>query len=1107
MSPDTRTESGGYEIRSKIGLDKFSFLMEWKVESQFVKHSTPTRLFEKYVTPSQIKQEQAVTPERWKQIDELAQAALERGVVEREGFLDQACAGDDTLRREVESHIAYQQQASKFLEEPAFKQAADFMSASQTEIESMEGRTIGRYRILRTLGAGGMGEVYLAEDTRLKRKVALKLLPAEFTQDMDRVRRFEQEAQAASALNHPNIITIHEIGEVGGAHYIVTEYVPGETLRARMKSDQPGLDGTLEIVLQVAGALAVAHEAGIIHRDIKPENVMVRDDGLVKVLDFGLAKLTGVEYAHVDTQAPTEAQQVTASGVVLGTAAYMSPEQARGLKVDARTDIFSLGVMLYEMIAGHKPFEGATTSDVIAAVLLTEPQALSRYSPNLPETLERIVSKALAKDREERHQTVKEMALALTDLKHRLESEKEREGVGQPRLKDVAVASSEQAGHETGGDDTAHTGEGSAVKKISRTNIVIGKIKSHKLIVSLTLAGIFIAAFAAYFYFNRKPVLTDKDTILLTDFTNTTGDAVFDGALKQALAVQLGQSPFLNLFSDERVRETLRLMNRSPDEHVTPTIGREICQRQGLKGLLAGSISGLGSHYVITLEAINARTGEAIAREQGEAEGKEQVLRSLGESATRLRGKLGESLSSIQRFDAPLEATTSSLDALKAFSVGNELNLKGKVLESIASLKHAVELDPKFAYAYALLETSYTNSKQPELAAEAAQKAFELRDRVSEHEKFHIAASYYAATTGEIDKAIEALELCTQTYPRDDSAHHNLGFQYGKIGQSEKSVEEYRDVVRLNPSRGMSRSTMAGAFIRLNRFEEAKAMGEEAIALKFDNAGTRTHFYNIAFIQRDTAGMKQQVEWASGRPGEYAHLNWQAGAAAFAGQWQKARDISNRSAELTEQRKLPEEAGNSVSSNAEWAAVLSQCRQSRADLARAAALPRTPLSFFRAGIALALCGEAAQAQALNEEAVKRYPKNQLVNEIYLPLIRAELEIQRGNRAQAIQMLEAVSRYESVTFFHSNYLRGQAYLGERNGAAAARQFQKILDHQGWSPLSPLYPLAHLGLARAAMLEGDKSKARKSYQDFLALWKDADADLPILIEAKKEYEKLR
>ena len=497
-----------------------------------------------------------------------------------------------------------------------------------------------------------------------------------------------------------------------------------------------------------------------------------------------------------------------------------------------------------------------------------------------------------------------------------------------------------------------------------------------------------------------------------------------------------------------------------------------------------------------------------LAREQTEAEGKEQVLRRLGEAATKLREKLGESLSSIQRFDAPLDqVTTSSLEALKAYTLGYEQNVKGKYFEAISSLKHAIELDPNFAFAYSYLATNYFNTRQPGLAAEAARKAFELRERVSEREKLHIAYSYYSKATGDLNKAIEALELCKQTYPRDALAHNNLGVQYGRIGQDEKALEEYREALRLDPRRGGTLSALSFTFIRLNRFEEAKAMCEQAVAQKFDTAGLHGDFYYIAFIHGDTAAMKQQVDWASARPGEYAHLNWQAGAAVFVGQWQQARELSNRAAELAQQRNLQEEAGNMVSSNAEWAAVLGHCQQSRAELARAATLPRNPTSLFRAGMALALCGAAAQAQVLNDEAVKRYPKHTIVNEINLPLIRAALELQRGNRTQAIQILQAASRYESVSNFYQNYLRGQAYLGERNGAAAASEFQKILDHRGWSPTSPLYPLAHLGLGRAMLLQGDTAKAKQSYDEFFRLWKDADADLPVLIEAKKEYAKLR
>jgi serine/threonine protein kinase/tetratricopeptide (TPR) repeat protein len=952
-----------------------------------------------------------------------------------------------------------------------------------------------------------MGEVYLAQDTKLDRKVALKILPAEVATRPDRMKRFVQEAKTASALNHPNIITIYEIEQIDSVDFIATEFIDGETLRARMRNTSPlKLGEVLDVAIQTASALSAAHAAGIVHRDVKPENVMLRRDGIVKVLDFGLAKLAErLPTDSVDTETATKVLVKTEPGVVLGTAAYMSPEQARGLAVDARTDIFSLGAVIYELVAGQAAFGGATKSDLIVALLEREPPPLARFSPEAPAELERIVMKALAKDLDERFQTAKDLLIDLKRLKQKLDVAAEIERTVPPEFRATPSTSSGQSTLATASRAAPATTRASAAHASSAEFIVSG-IKAHKLAAAITLAILTVATVAFFVFRSRAPALTEKDTILLTDFDNKTGDAVFDGTLKRALAVSLRQSPFLNLFADDRVRETLRLMNRSPEETVTPTIGREICQRQGLKAMLTGSIASLGRNYVINLEAVNAQTGEVLASEQSEAEGKEQVLRSLGEAATQLREKLGESLSSIQKFSLE-QVTTSSLEALKAYSLGAEQNVKGKYFESISSLKHAIELDPNFASAYSLLAGNYTGTNQPGLAAEAARKAFELRERVSEREKLLIADQYYSKETGELNKAIEALELCLQTYPRDEDARHNLGYRYSLIGQDEKAIEQYREALRLNPNLGITRTNLSLSLMRLNRFEEAKAMGEQVIGQKFDSVSIHRYLYHLAFIHGDTAAMQQHVDWASGRPGEYNHLLWQAGAAVFAGQWQKARELTNRAADLAEQRKLQEEAGNSVASNAEWAAVLGQCQQSRAEIARAAALPRTPLSFFRAGIALALCGDAAQAQAQNDEAVKQYPKNTLANEAYLPLVRAELEIQRGNRTQAIQMLQAVSRYESVSFYHQNYLRGQAYLGERNGAEAAREFQTILDHRGWSPLSPLYPLAHLGLARAAVLQGDTAKARKEYQDFLALWKDADADLPILIEAKKEYEKLK
>ena len=1064
-----------------------------------------------------------MTPERWKQIDELAQSALARGVDHRASFLDEACADDEELRREVDSQIAYQQQASKFLEDPAFKHAAGLIAESQAE--EIEGRTFGHYRVLRKLGAGGMGEVYLAEDTRLKRKVALKLLPAEFTRDPDRVRRFEQEAQAASALNHPNIITIHEIGEVAGAHYIVTEYVAGKTLRARMLIEQQPLEAALELVLQVASALVVAHEAGIIHRDIKPENVMVRDDGLVKVLDFGLAKLTGPAEDVVNTQAPTEAQQSTATGVVLGTAAYMSPEQARGLKVDARTDIFSLGVMLYEMIAGHKPFDGATTSDVIAAVLRTEPPPLARYSGKVPETLEWIVSKALAKEREERHQTVKDLALDLRGLKHRLALERERERAGQPRMKDVAaVASGQQSSHETGRDEAAApAGEGAPLQKFSSSKVVIGEIKRHKLGVSVTLAAIVIAAVATYIYFGSKPVLTDKDTILLADFVNTTGDAVFDDTLKLGLALQLEQSPFLSLFSDERAREVLRLMDRSPDESVTKEVAREICQRQGLKAMLVPSISSLGSRYVIGLEAVNAQTGEVIARQQVEADSKEQVLSVLGRGASKLREKLGESLSSIQRFDKPLEdVTTPSLEALKAFSLARDLRFTGRnAFEQIALLERAIDLDPKFAQAYTELAWTYANRGQWKHATEYAEKGYQLRERTSEREKMYISYAYYGIVTGEWDKAVETAKMWAQMYPHDAIPRGLLADQYTFSGQFDQAIDEANKALALDQEYSQPYGRLAGCFLNLNRVEDAKEAANQALAHGLTQGIANKILYVIGFVQGDGTLMKQQRDWCAREPTKCTMLDLDAQAAFLAGRLRESRLLSRRAVAWATENKRPDVGAHWAIEAALYEAVVGLSGFAKEDLAEALSLSRASAMEGFTGrravgpMALALIGDVGQAQSFAEEIGRRNPKNTLTQSIWLPVNRAAIELQRGHPDKAIGLLQPAIKYETVARFWPLYLRGQAYLRLKRGTEAAAEFQKILDHRSWffgayaSGLYQLalYPLAHLYLARASVLTGDVAKSRQEYQNFFELWKDADADLPILIEAKKEYASLK
>ncbi|HZM85473.1 MAG TPA: protein kinase [Blastocatellia bacterium] len=1051
-----------------------------------------------------------MTPERWKQIDELAQAALEHAGGERASFLDDVCNGDVALRREVESQIAYQQQASKFLEEPAFKHAAESIADPQTETESMEGRTISHYSILRKLGAGGMGEVYLAQDTSLNRKVAIKFLSQNSIAGEQGRKRLVREAKAAAALDHPHICAVYEVCEEGGRSFIVMQYVEGETLASRIQRRPLEVREALEIAVQIVDALAEAHSHRIIHRDVKPQNVMLTTSGQVKVLDFGLARVVH-EGSLIDSIGETESL-LTAPGSVIGTVPYMSPEQVRGEALDGRSDIFSFGAVLYEMLSGRQPFQGESVGATLSSILTKDPAPLARYASEVPDELQRVVRKALSKDKEGRYQGIKDLLIDLRELKQELEFEAKLERSIEPLRRDRS-ATPEQG--ETGGraepearpQQTVHTGEALTKSTTSSTRVVIGEIRRHKLGVSLTLAAMVVAAGAGYFYFNRPPVLTDKDTILLADFVNTTGDADLDGTLKMALAVQLEQSPFLNLFSDERVRETLRYMERSPDERVTKEIAREICERQGLKALMAGRVSNLGSHYVIALEVINAHTRDVLVRVQEEAESKEQVLRTLGQAAIKLREKLGESLSSIQKFDAPIEqVTTTSLEALKAYDLAHEANLRGNHEESIKQANRALDLDPNFMRAYQTQASNYASLGQWELSIQLATKAFELRDRVSELERLQISQGYYISITGELDKATETLEYMKKTYPRS-GANNNLGNQYAVSGQYEKAIEAYREAITLNPKVAICYYNLARSFVYLNRIAEAKEILNQAFALKLDIPPYHFLLYVIAFINGDRAEMKQQVDWANSKQGEFGPLNWQSWTAAFAGQGRQARAFSNRAFDAAEGRNAKEDAANIAITQALTDGAFGNCEQVKEGTAKGIALAHTASPLWNAAVALATCSEVGRAEALVDEYSKRFPKNTLGKAIWLPTIRATIELRRNNPARAIDLLEGTKQYEAAAKFLPPYTRGQAYLKLRKGSEAAAEFQKILDHRGWDPTSYLYPLAHLGLARAAALTGDVATSRKTYQDFFALWKDADADLPVLIDAKKEYAALK
>ena len=966
---------------------------------------------------------------------------------------------------------------------------------------------VSHYRILEKLGAGGMGEVYLAEDMKLGRKVAIKILSEEYTTNRDRLQRFEQEAAAVSNLNHPNILTIHEVGTDNGRHFIATEFIDGLTLRRKAVAAHLEIPEILDIAVQVTSALEEAHSAGIVHRDIKPDNIMVRRNGYVKVLDFGLAKLTEtIDRSPSDAEAATRVLVQTDAGVVMGTSHYMSPEQARGKPVDARSDIWSLGIVIYELVAGRTPFEGETSTDVIVGITQKEPAPLARYAPNVPPELDWIVMKALRKDRDERYQTAKELLTDLRRLKQRLEFESELErsvpsGFAASRI-------SEGAALPTTPERVAPT---RTVTNVSSAEYIATSLQRHK-VAAAVVAVLLLAGTAAgfYFYYNRAKPLTDKDTVLLADFVNTTGEQVFDGTLKQALAVHLGQTPFLNLFPEERVRETLRFMGRSPDERITRDIGREICQRQGIRALLTGSIASLGNNYVITVEAVNPDSGNPFAHEQIEAESKEKVLSALSTAAWNLRKKLGESLASMEKYDVSIEqATTSSLEALKAYAMANEARAKGNERESLPLYKRAIDLDPNFAMAYARIGVHYANQQQPDAAREYVLKAYELRDRVSERERLYITEKYYAYITGETDKTIETLQTWAKLYPNDFIPHNNLSLNYKLLGRYEEAMRAGQEAVRLSPNNLSARDNLVASFVGLGRLAEAEESAKELEKINPDAFGYHFPKYFFAFMRRDQAAMEREIAWSRGKHEEGDFTTLVAATAFYFGKRKQGEELQRRSVEIVRAQGRKENAAQNLLTLAANLVYFEKCSEAKNIAKEALSVFRGQSTLANAALIYAVCDDQSQAQSLRDEVLKQYPTNTFLVAIVSPMVEAQLEAKRGNLDRALQWLESLRTYDggNVTGVSNNYTRGKLYLAQRRGNEAAAEFRMIIDRPYLDPFSPAHALARLGLGRALTITGDVPGARKAYQDFFALWKDADPDLPALSEAHKEYEQLK
>jgi eukaryotic-like serine/threonine-protein kinase len=951
--------------------------------------------------------------------------------------------------------------------------------------EPLHGRQIGVYRIGARLGAGAMGEVYQARDTRLGRDVAIKVLPAAFLNSADRLARFKREARLLAALNHPNVATIHGLEEDAGQYYLVMELVGGETLADRIARGPLALRDALDIAGQMADALAAAHDKGVVHRDLKPANVKVTPEGRVKILDLGLARTLADADDDLST-APMLSQQ----GQILGTPAYMSPEQARGEPLDPRSDVFSFGVVLYEMVTGRLPFRGASLVETLSAILTGTATPPARLNPEVPPKLDEIVLKALEKDRTLRYQSAADLRADLQRLKRDLEP--------------TAAAAPLDARRSSLGYSTRWR----RAWPVAATVVLGG-------------AGLMTVTRGVWHHPDAAHTLTARDTVVLADFTNHTGDPVFDDALRQGLSVDLEQSPFLSVIPDEQIQQTLRMMGQKPDARLSGPLADEACQRTASAAVLEGSIAQIGTEYNLILKATDCSSGASLASTEAQAADKSHVLEALDRAASDMRRRLGESLTTVRRFDTPLErATTPSLEALKAFSSGyRTLFGPDGSPAAIPFFRHATELDPNFALAYAMLGRMFIDVGESGQAMEATRKAYELRDRGSEAERYIITASYDLLVTGDLHKAQDTCRLWIGDYPRAVEPRNFLAGPVDlQLGQYQDAITQASEAVRAHPDLPIAYAHLVFSDLALNRPQDAEAAYRQALARHVDSPFLALAAYELDFVNGDTAGLAKLVADTAGKPGlglEGVMLANEALTAAYAGQLAKARQFSRQAAASAERAGHSEERASYLASAALAEALFGNVTEARQQAGTTLDLSNARDNQYAAALALSLSGDGTRGQQVVDDLARRFPEDTVARFNYLPALRAQLALNRADARRALDELQAASPYETgqpgqelFEFLagYPVYLRGEAYLTARQGGEAAGEFQRILDLPGVVANEPIGALARLGLARALRLQGRAAEARVAYQDLLQLWKDADPDLPVVRTARSEYAAL-